>query len=58
MQQQEEQSSLAVAEDQMRRAADVIAQAKRVVVFSGAGISAESASTRPSPPSILHTFLL
>jgi len=48
MQQQEqgkEQSTrlqLAVSEDEMRRAADVISQARRVVVFSGAGISAES----------------
>jgi thiamine pyrophosphate-dependent acetolactate synthase large subunit-like protein len=46
MQREEEASGaqqLPVSEEEMRRAADLIAHAKRLVVFSGAGISAESA---------------
>lgn len=44
MQKEEESGGqqLPVSEEEMRRAADLIARAKRLVVFSGAGISAES----------------
>ena len=36
-----------VTEEEMRKAAGLIANAKRLVVFSGAGISAESALNYP-----------
>jgi DNA-binding MurR/RpiR family transcriptional regulator len=57
MQKEEESGGqqLPVSEEEMRRAADLIARAKRLVVFSGAGISAESA---PHASNSLHLQIL